>query len=320
MDNTEIISCINCGKKGHISKKCIYPITSIGVIAINLKNIEINTLLKYIKKIQNNIKLYDYEVDDIKKLKVIIKHEYNNNSIQYLLIRRRSSLNYVEFVRGKYYLDDLDYLKNILNFITDEEKQKILNNDFNTIWRDFWADDIFNENLEYIDAKKKFETLKNGFIYKKFDISSFVNLEILVNGAAKIYKEPEWGFPKGRRNLKETNIECAKREFAEETNVDEKNYSIINISPFEETFLASNNNKYKHIYYIGQMKDEIIPIYDMTNKNQIIEISSIELCNFNIAFNKIREYDIERRFLLINLNNTLNNIIDIFLKETINII
>ena len=316
MDNTDIISCINCGKKGHISKKCIYPITSIGIISINLKNIDINNLIKYIKKVQNNIKLHDYELDDIKKLREIIKYEYNDNSIKYLLIRRRSSLNYVEFVRGKYYLDNLDYLKNILNFITDEEKNKILNYDFHTIWIDFWADDIFIENQEYIDAKRKFETLKNGFIYKKFDISVFVNLDILVFEAAKIYKEPEWGFPKGRRNLKETNIECAKREFTEETNINETNYSIINISPFEETFLASNNNKYKHIYYIGQMKDNINPIYDSSNKHQLIEISSIELCDFNTAFNKIRDYDIERRFLLINLKSTLNNIINIFMNET----
>jgi hypothetical protein len=65
------------------------------------------------------------------------------------------------------------------------------------------------------------------------------------------------------------------------------------------------------------MKDNINPIYDNSNKHQLIEISSIELCNFNTAFNKIRDYDIERRFLLINLKTTLNNIINIFMNETI---
>lgn len=313
MDTLDIVSCINCGKKGHISKKCIFPITSIGIICIKLKNIDINNLIKYIKKVQNSIKLYDYEIDDIKKLKEIIKYEFNENSIQYLLIRRRSSLNYVEFVRGKYYLDNLDYLNNILNYITDQEKTNILTKDFHTIWTDFWADNIFTESTEYQDAKNKFETLKTGFIHKKFDISTFVNLDKLVSKAAKIYFEPEWGFPKGRRNLKETNIECAKREFTEETNVSDQSYNIINISPFEETFLASNNNKYKHIYYIGQLKDDIMPVFDGLNKAQNIEISSLNLYDFKTAYKKIRDYDIERRLLLINLNNTLKEIIEIFM-------
>ena len=46
-----------------------------------------------------------------------------------------------------------------------------------------------------------------------------------------------------------------------ETNIKEEDYNIINICPFEETFMASNNNKYKHIYYIGQVKDVNINPY-----------------------------------------------------------
>ena len=29
--------CINCGKKGHISKKCLCPIISIGIICVKVK-------------------------------------------------------------------------------------------------------------------------------------------------------------------------------------------------------------------------------------------------------------------------------------------
>ena len=84
--------------------------------------------------------------------------------------------------------------------------------------------------------------------------------------------------------------------------------------------MASNNNKYKHIYYIGQVKDESIqPYIDKNNKEQVIEISSIDFFNFNDSFNKIRDYDIERRFLLINLNNTIKNIFELFLNEIKNI-
>ena len=324
MDNeNKIISCINCGKIGHISKKCIFPIISIGVICIKYKNININNVIKYIKKIQNKYELYVYEIEEINKFKKSLSDfntENFNNSVKYLLIRRRSSLNYVEFIRGKYSLEDLDYLKNILNFITDDEKQKIISNDFHSLWIDFWDGEIFINSTEYNDSKNKFDLLRAGFINKKNDISIFININILLDNAVKIYKEPEWGFPKGRRNIKEKNVECGKREFSEETNIKEQDYNIINICPFEETFMASNNNKYKHIYYIGQVKDvNINPYIDKNNKEQIIEISSIDFFNFNDAFNKIRDYDIERRFLLINLNNTIKNIFELFLNEIKNI-
>ena len=116
---------------------------------LKYKNININNVIKYIKKIQNKYELHDYEIEEINKFKKSLS-DFNtvnfNNSIKYLLIRRRSSLNYVEFIRGKYSLEDLDYLKNILNFITDEEKHKIISNDFHSLWVDFWANKIFINN------------------------------------------------------------------------------------------------------------------------------------------------------------------------------
>jgi hypothetical protein len=72
---------------------------------------------------------------------------------------------------------------------------------------------------------------------------------------------------------------------------------------------------YKHIYYIAQSKDDIIPYIDKNNNEQKIEISSIEFFNFEKAYNNIRNYDIERKFLLLNLHNTIKSIIEIFLLE-----
>ena len=63
--------CLNCGKKGHIYKKCIYPIISLGIICIklNIENINFNDIINYSKKIQNN---YLFSLDEINKLKKII--------------------------------------------------------------------------------------------------------------------------------------------------------------------------------------------------------------------------------------------------------
>jgi 8-oxo-dGTP pyrophosphatase MutT (NUDIX family) len=44
--------------------------------------------------------------------------------------------------------------------------------------------------------------------------------------------EPEWGFPKGRRNYNEKDIDCALREFSEETGYSK--YSLKNIENIQQ--------------------------------------------------------------------------------------
>ncbi len=324
IDKKNII-CINCGKKGHFSKKCIQPITSIGIICIQYENININTIIKYLKQLQNNISLSNYEVEDILHIRNILSENNmkDNNfqeSIKYLMIRRRNSLNYVEFIRGKYDLEDLEYLRNIANFLTIKEKEDILNYDFEYLWNNFWGDNYGINNNEFLDSKYKYETLKNGFYFKKNEINIYINLDILFNDSENKYIEPEWGFPKGRRNLKEKNIECAKREFEEETNINEALYNILNLSPIEEIFLASNNIKYKHIYYIAQSISDINLKIDKDNKSQMIEISDLKWFSFNESYEKIRPYNIERKYILLNMHNIFKYIFQTFMKESEKII
>ena len=83
-------------------------------------------------------------------------------------------------------------------------------------------------------------------------IPSLVNLLVVFDSKTK-WVEQEWGFPKGRRNYKESNINCALREFEEETGYDKQSVSIIkNLLPFEETFVGSNLKSYKHIYFFAK--------------------------------------------------------------------
>ena len=64
--------CINCGKIGHITKKCLCPIISIGIICfkINIDDFDINSIIGYSKKIQNN---YLFTIDEINKMKKLKK-------------------------------------------------------------------------------------------------------------------------------------------------------------------------------------------------------------------------------------------------------
>ncbi len=318
------IFCINCGKNGHISKKCLCPIISIGIICLrfNNYNIDLNNIIHISKKLQNNCNFTLDETIKLQQLKLLLNSNFNiDNEVQYLLVRRRNSLNYVEFIRGKYDINNLDYLIKNFNLITIPEKQYILNNDFSVIWNDLWGTNSNNDSHEYKESKEKFDLLKKGYLIKKNDINFEISLDKLINDVTYQYNEPEWGFPKGRRNSKEKNIECAKREFEEETNINENEVNIVNMTPFEETYIASNGLKYRHIYYISQVKDNKNINLNINSTDQHFEIGNIDWFNYHDGLAIIREYNIEKKnilltlhynikYLLDNLKQILNNVLD----------
>ena len=308
--------CINCGKKGHVFKKCLYPIISLGVICvfIDIENIKLNEIISYSKKIQNN---YLFSLEEINKLKILKKNILNidlknfDNKIKYLMIQRKHSLNYIEFIRGKYDLSNIEYLENIINLMSHNEKDKILNNDFNFLWKELWKESKKNSN-EYKDSEYKFNLLKNGTFVKKNEINIFTSLEYLTKNILLNFKDPEWGFPKGRRNPHEKNIDCAKREFEEETNFSKDDYTILNMIPLEETYLSTNSSKYKHIYYISQANSNKKLMIDKNNIHMNTEIGDISWYSIEESLNKIRDYNIDKKNKLLYLHKMIKNTIENF--------
>ena len=123
------------------------------------------------------------------------------------------------------------------------------------------------------------------------------------------YEEPEWGFPKGRRNLHETDYHCAVREFEEESGLTKKQYNVnFNIKPLDEVFLGSNNIRYRHIYYIAEYTDQTKSLeVDKSNFTQVSEVSNIKWFPYEEALERIRPYNEEKKKVLIEANNILNN-------------
>ena len=255
--------CNNCGKLGHLFHQCKMPITSIGIIAYRI----------------------------------------NNNAIEYLLIRRKDSLGFVDFLRGKYNINNKEYILNLINKMTINEKNFLLNATFKELWNHLWGDNV---GIQYRSEEKlsqeKFETLKSGvFINNKF----IFNLESLIKESNENYykyTEPEWGFPKGRRNYQEKDLCCALREFEEETGYDKSQLSIIqNVLPLEEIYTGSNFKSYKHKYFLGYIN------CNSTAKSsfQESEVSSLEWKSLSSAINDIREYNLEKIDLIIQVNKIL---------------
>jgi 8-oxo-dGTP pyrophosphatase MutT (NUDIX family) len=256
--NKNINSCNNCGKQGHLFHQCKLPITSYGIIAFR----------------------------------------YSENGIQYLMIRRKDSFGYIDFIRGKYSPNNNYQIQNIINEMSINEKEQIINNSFDTLWKQMWGNVTYSQyKNEEIQSCKKMDILRN---------NTELSLKDIVNKSNTTWKETEWEFPKGRRNYKECEVDCSLREFEEETGISKNKLILVeNILPFEEIFIGTNHKSYKHKYYLAFVKC----IDDSINNFQISEISKIEWKTIDECLESIRPYNLEKKQIITNVNKILQEYI-----------
>ena len=301
--------CSNCGKYGHVYKKCKEPITSIGIICVKLNNVNINELISYFKKNyedeenNENINILNINNKNYNNLKFI---NYFKDKIEFLFIRRKHTLSYIEFIRGRYELSNIDHIVSLFELMSPDEITRIKNYDFKDLWHMLWKKTSCNKiyEKEYELSRKKFRLLKN-----KKDSNSLA-LEDIIKIVKPKFNTPEWGFPKGRRNYHEKNLDCAKREFSEETSYNSSDYYLLeNINPINEIFNGTNGILYKHIYYIALDKSNKDAKIDNLNTHQIDEIGDIDWFTYNNAINKIRPYHNEKKKILNEIYLFLVNVI-----------
>ena len=225
--------------------------------------------------------------------------------LRYLMIRRKDSIGYVEFMRGKYPIYNKLYIKNIISEMTVDEKNKIINCDFDTLWRELWGDNLgIQYRGEEKVARDKFESIKIGINSG----STIYNFKNLVDECPTKWSETEWGFPKGRHNNQEKDLLCALREFEEETGYSRQSIKLVqNLIPFEEIFTGSNYKSYKHKYYLATLQNNInIDVDESHHSYQKSEVSKMEWKTYDEAMNLIRPYNLEKKDVLTRVNKLLS--------------
>ena len=255
--------CNNCGKSGHLYHQCKIPITSIGVIAY--------------RKIENET--------------------------QFLLIRRKDTLGFIDFIRGKYSIYHKYYILNMLKQMTNSEKQLLAQGNFDKIWFAIWGGNVVSNQYktEEIVSREKYNILVSG-VYVKNDNYTLLDL-IEESNSYDEWIEPEWGFPKGRRNFQEKDFDCALREFAEETGYSSKLLKIVNnILPYEEIFTGSNYKSYKHKYYLMHM--DYADTIELGNFEKT-EVSKLEWKTYDECMKDIRYYNLEKKRMITNVNKCI---------------
>jgi len=295
--------CNNCGKPGHLFHQCKMPITSIGIIAFRFR-----------------------EPDKVP---------------EYLLIRRKETLGYIDFMRGKYSVYNKHYIMNMLKQMTVHEKRRLCMGDFNLLWKDIWGESKYSSQYksEEVVSREKYNLLFKGIKIDGFRDTLFhseefpsttdrtidrdstgesppaessskehYTLKKLVEESEKFeaWEEPEWGFPKGRRNNQESDYDCAMREFTEETGYNSLALIYIqNVLPLEEIFLGSNYKSYKHKYFLMYMD------YEKSLKMgeyQKSEVSKVEWKTFKDSVACFRPYNLEKIRILTNIHHGIQSL------------
>ena len=89
-----------------------------------------------------------------------------------------------------------------------------------------------------------------------------------------------------------------------ETNIKNKDYDIIiNFKPLIETFIGENNVIYENMYYIGICKNILNIKIDRDNRNQVIEVKNVELMTEKECLDNIRDYNISKKEIIIDIYN-----------------
>lgn len=270
----KILYCYNCYNLHHVSKNCPHPVFSYGVVCYK-----------------------------------IIKDE-----IHYLMVERKHSFAFVEFLMGKYDMQDVEYIQDLFEKMTLFERCLTTNHSFKFLWCKLWGQYRNQQKNSHYEYKKsiqrefcrgsiKFHILKNGFINvednKTYALANFVE------NSENNHRSPEWYFPKGKRLCRFEPIDvCALREFKEETGIDcdELENIIPHIPKVSETHQSTNKKTYTVTFFIvkyqGKEEKKFQQVED-TNS----EINSIAWLTFDECIKKFRHYEVEKKQLMKEVND-----------------
>ena len=249
-----VMYCNNCGGKGHIFRTCKDPVLSCGILLIDSPILPVDPAISKI-----------------------------------LMIRRKDSMSFAEFMRGKYDPTNLEYVGTLVKNMTLKEQSLLVCETFESLWRQLWGDD--RNSSDFVASRDKFNSLDR---FK------------LMSDNLSPYTEPEWGFPKGRRMRGETDLACAIREFGEETNVPRDAIVVLKNMILEETFMGLNGIRYKHVYFVALLKQpDMVNLQQRFTTMQRREISGIGWKTFAEADALVRPHHVERLGMLVQLRSVI---------------
>lgn len=220
----------------------------------------------------------------------IITYVSVQKNTHFLLAQRRNSFSFIQLLRFSHRLTNEEIISKI-NLITPEEAIRLLTYPFEEIWEDLYID---KTNKTFVTerhrARQNYEKIKTQFCeHLNSPKSNFC----------------EWGIPKGRRKYQESGIECALREWEEETNIPKKCVSLLNTYPFYYNLSYGN----KDVSIESYLAKIILPFMITENKTNIRnyvseEVGKLEWITIDKAKNLV---PLSLYKMLIEINDFIEN-------------
>lgn len=229
-----------------------------------------------------------------------------SDKMEVLLVKKRYTYSFVSFVFGQYSIRNEKELKSLFNGMTMQEKIDIMSLKFDLMWYKIFLE--FPERVlrEKWKASPPDDTVFGVWkiMYKQRASSVYDSHDFNGNGRLSFYMKKKnkfesaflgdkgkylktvmmgtthtdlaWEIPKGRKTKKETVLDCAIREFKEETGVGIDDYKIMfDINPVIDSY-TSMNVTYTHSYYIAFTSKIFSPTVNIDSVAQVAEIDSIK--------------------------------------------
>jgi len=182
--------------------------------------------------------------------------------IRFMVIQKRHTYAYLDFMRGMYDEDDDEQLSEKFNLMTFQELSWIANLSNEALWEVTW---LTKEHFpSYPTCMKRLSSVREKPNFKE-----------LINSAEGV-RATNWEFPKGHKcKITEKDYECAAREFREETGW-ETITILKEIDPITIEFLGTDKKKYTVVYYIAYCMDKPRSYLKPSARHQACEIMSYD--------------------------------------------
>lgn len=201
----------------------------------------------------------------------LICYKWSDDQYKYLCVIRRCSISLSCILAGFYPIRSQDYIRKLLKNMTTRELNMLPWSSFDDLWSFAYTNDRMTKKFGsyntdefsklHQDGSAKFQCLK--------EVDPSTNKSILdtildglrdKNGVLQAYhRYPQIEFPKGNRiSSDSTPVECAKREFCEEINMDKSRIGHVTEFGYLEIFKGMNHRLYCIIYYIMYATKSIV--------------------------------------------------------------
>jgi 8-oxo-dGTP pyrophosphatase MutT (NUDIX family) len=165
------------------------------------------------------------------------RYNLKDKHMEILMVKKRYTFYYVEFIRGHYAPSDDTKILYLFNRISNEEKVEIESMNFDQMWYRVWRDIPTLDSNDY----QWFAKCKRKFEMNFSSARDQMRLRQLLNQSTST--DCMWEIPKGRRDQDESELSCALRELREEADYDS---NLCMILP-ETMELRTSNNKATYI-------------------------------------------------------------------------